>query len=160
MEHDLPLSQTLQHIQQLKYRLKPAPPPCSLLSPYPRMGNVRRKYLHTVVYKWFLVTGSLHAPHIKVRLRLKFRSIRTSRSCVSSRKFVLHRCYLQAMDPRRKQRHFLYFSASSQWTYFNFAFKRDFGCCLKLVASFLLISGYCNDSWGYFVSNVTCPNGL
>jgi hypothetical protein len=30
--------------------------------------------MHTAVYKWFLVTGSLHAPRIKLRLRLKFRS--------------------------------------------------------------------------------------
>lgn len=118
MEHDLQLSQTLQHIHQLKYRLKPTPlAVCS--PPHPRMGNVRRKYMHTVVYKWFLVTGSLHARHIKVRLRLKFRSTGISRRYVSCSKFVLHRCYLQAMDPYRKQHYFLYFSASQKWTYFS-----------------------------------------
>jgi len=35
------------------------------------MGNVKRKYMHTVIYKWLLVTGSLHVRNIKVRLALK-----------------------------------------------------------------------------------------
>jgi hypothetical protein len=69
---ELLLSQTAQHIYQLKYRLK-STPLAVLPSRFFRMGNVRRKYMHTVVYKWLLVTGSLHVRNITVRLGCKLR---------------------------------------------------------------------------------------
>ena len=43
------------------------PPPLSFFG----MGNVKGKYMHTVSYKWLLVTGSLHVRNIKAQLALK-----------------------------------------------------------------------------------------
>jgi hypothetical protein len=64
-------SQTLQQIYPLKFRLKFTS--LSVLPPpnFFGMGSVKRKYMHTVFYKWLLVTGSLHVRNIKAQLALK-----------------------------------------------------------------------------------------